>query len=851
MIRSAAAGVGNVLVLFGASTGRDGIGGASVLASAELGDADDVQAPDRPGRRPVRGEQAARVLAGAARPPGCWSSLQDLGAAGLTSSAGEMAAKGGVGLDIDVDAGAAARGRHGAVRDHGLRVPGADALRRRARRGRRRCWRCARSGRCAARAIGEVTGTGRMRVCAATSWSATCRSPALVDDCPLYDLAPAEPGGAAVPGARARCSARRRRARRRCSRCSASPNLASRRPLFEQYDCGRAVAHRAPARAGRRRRALAADMGEGALARDAIDGNGRRVAADPYRGTVEACWSARPTSPASAPSRSGSTNYLNFGNPEKPHIAWQLTEAVRGLGDACRALEAPVVGGNVSLYNEGAAGPIYPTPVVGMVGRAARPAPRRPPRLRARGRRDRARRLGRPRRRWPRSELAKLRGEPLPDGLPAVDVGEVRACSTRSARRCAAGALTSAHDIAEGGLRGRAGRVLPGRRARRRRWTCGDSGDVGRPVRRAPGRLRRLRPARGAGPRSASDPGRRLRHGRRRRARRAIGSLRERWSLAELRERDERARAALPLEVPGDARWVRQRAMRSAEILVGLLGAVSRPAPARRAPRSACRRRSCRCSAALLVGLRARPAAGRTSTRTSVFFVFLPPLLYGAGVQLVAARPARAAHGRSASWRSALVAATTVAVAVAVHALVPGFGWPEAFVLGAVLAPTDPVAAVAVDAARSRIRAAARRRSSRASRWSTTASALVLYRLAVGATVAGVVLGRSTAAWQLRRHGGVGRRARSASPSAWLIGRLRGRIDDAPNEITLSLLHAVRRLHRAPRRSASRASSPRSRSGLYLGSRSDGLFSARRADRGPAASGTRCIFLAGVDARSC
>ena len=106
----------------------------------------------------------------------------------------------------------------------------------------------------------------------------------------------------------------------------------------------------------------------GALA-VSIDGNGRRVAADPYWGTVAtvlecasnlACVGAEPL---------GTTNNLNFGNPEKGHIAWQLTESVRGLGDACRALRAPIVGGNVSLYNEGATGPIYPTPVIGMVGR--------------------------------------------------------------------------------------------------------------------------------------------------------------------------------------------------------------------------------------------------------------------------------------------------------------------------------------------------------------------------------------------------------------------------------------------------------------------------------------------------
>ena len=86
----------------------------------------------------------------------------------------------------------------------------------------------------------------------------------------------------------------------------------------------------------------------------------------------------------------GLTNCLNFGNPEKPHIAWQLTRAVAGLGDACRALGIPVVGGNVSLYNEGGEGPIYPTPVVGLVGEL--PDAARAGRLgfARRGRRDRA-----------------------------------------------------------------------------------------------------------------------------------------------------------------------------------------------------------------------------------------------------------------------------------------------------------------------------------------------------------------------------------------------------------------------------------------------------------------------------
>src|SRR5207244_5683404 len=146
-----------------------------------------------------------------------------------------------------------------------------------------------------------------------------------------------------------------------------SPSIASKRWAFEQYDS--IVGSRSARRAGAADAAvlaLAPDGGEGALA-VAIDGNGRRVACDPYTGTVEAVLECAANLACVGAEPLGLTNCLNFGNPEKPHIAWQLTESVRGLGDACRALGVPGVGGNVSLYNEGSGGPIYPTPVVGLV----------------------------------------------------------------------------------------------------------------------------------------------------------------------------------------------------------------------------------------------------------------------------------------------------------------------------------------------------------------------------------------------------------------------------------------------------------------------------------------------------
>ena len=181
-----------------------------------------------------------------------------------------------------------------------------------------------------------------------------------------------------------------------------------------------------------------------------IDCNGRRVAADPYTCTVEAVLECAANLACAGGEPLGTTNNLNFGNPEKPHIAWQLSEAVRGLGDACRALDAPIVGGNVSLYNEGATGPIYPTPVIGMVGRM--PDARDAGRLGFQRAGEQIALLGPFSSSLDASELSKLRGEPLPDGLPEIDLEAVREAQSAVRDAVRSGELSSAHDIAEGGL---------------------------------------------------------------------------------------------------------------------------------------------------------------------------------------------------------------------------------------------------------------------------------------------------------------------------------------------------------------------------------------------------------------
>jgi phosphoribosylformylglycinamidine synthase len=443
MIRSAAAGVGNVVVLFGSSTGRDGIGGASVLASAELG-VDDDKRPTVQVGDPFAGKKALECSLELLE-RGLLVSLQDLGAAGLTSSSAEMASKGGVGLDLDVS-----------------RVPLREAdmepFEIMVSESQERMLCVCEPERvdevlavCAkwevhGTAIGVVTGTGHLRVLDGDRVVGDVPVVALVDECPLYDLEPARPAAPLYappdatldPGADALAT---------LLALLASPNIASRLPLFQQYDW--IVQSRTVRRPGSADAAVLRLPGGNAIA-VAIDGSGRRVAADPYAGTVEAVLECAANLACVGAEPLGLTNCLNFGNPEKPHIAWQLSESIRGLGDACRALGVPVVGGNVSLYNEGAEGPIYPTPVVGIVG--GLPDAARAGRLAFARAGDAIGLVGPFAPRLAASELAKLRGEALPDGLGDLDVAAVRAAHEAVRDGVRAGALTSAHDIAEGGL---------------------------------------------------------------------------------------------------------------------------------------------------------------------------------------------------------------------------------------------------------------------------------------------------------------------------------------------------------------------------------------------------------------
>jgi phosphoribosylformylglycinamidine synthase II len=443
MVRAAAAGVGNAVVLMGASTGRDGIGGASVLASAELGDGDEAKRPTVQIGDPFEESKLLecclellekRLLV----------SLQDLGAAGLTSSASEMASAGGVGIEIDV---ARVPLREADMEPFEIMVSESQermlAVVEPARVGE--VIAVCEKWQTGAAEIGVVTDDGTVRVLRGGEVAGEMPVEALVEGCPLYDLEPAEPEGW-IYGNRPTLDAGAS-AEDTLLALLGAPSVASKRWAFEQYDSivGSRTARRPESADAAVLAIPEADSGIAV----SIDGNGRRVACDPYAGTVEAVLECAQNLACAGAEPLGLTNCLNFGNPEKPVPAWQLDRSVQGLADACEALGVPVVGGNVSLYNEGPEGPIYPTPVVGMVGELPDPNLAAPSAFAREG--DAIALLG-PFEPSPRgSELAKQRGE-LDLGLPQPDVAAVAAACAAVRAAVRAGALASAHDVSDGGL---------------------------------------------------------------------------------------------------------------------------------------------------------------------------------------------------------------------------------------------------------------------------------------------------------------------------------------------------------------------------------------------------------------
>ena len=434
LTRSAAAGPGNILVLFGASTGRDGIGGASVLASAELGEhgADDDKRPTVQVGDPFE-EKKLLECSLALLDSGLLVSLQDLGAAGLTSSASEMASKGEVGIDIDIAA-------------IPLREQGMEPFEVMVSESQERmlcvvepsnvdavlalCERWEVSGA----AIGTVTDSGRMRILRGGELLGDMPVRALVDDCPLYDLAPERSARSDLPGAAGDARARHRTPEETLLALLSSPNIASRRPLFEQYD---SIVQSRTVRRPEQADAAVLALGDGAALAVSIDCNGRRVAADPYRGRdgggagvlgqprVRRRAGARhhqqpelrqPREAAYRMAADGGRPRARRGmpRPARAHSRRQRLSLQRGFHGAdlphTRDRDGRPAAGRRTSRTDGVPEEGDAIALVGPFG----------PSLDA-------------------SELSKLRGQWLPDALPAFELQRSSPPSARSGTRCAPG----------------------------------------------------------------------------------------------------------------------------------------------------------------------------------------------------------------------------------------------------------------------------------------------------------------------------------------------------------------------------------------------------------------------------
>ena len=357
LMSAKATGAGNLLVLFGATTGRDGIGGASVLASAELSDADADKRPTVQIGDPFLGKKLIEVSVELTE-RGLVASLQDCGAAGLASSLSEMASEVGVEVHLDrvprreenmepweIMISESQERMVAVVRPGFLEAVQAVCDR----------WELNHA------VIGEVTDGGLLRCLWHGEEVGAIPARFLTDDCPRYVITgtPRAPQPLAptpnLPGDTAAT----------LLALLASPNIRSRGPIFEQYDhiVGSRTVRR-PGLDGAILR-LRPDMKGLALS---LDGTGRTGSLNPFYGGASAIFEAARNVACAGGEPIGLTDGLNFGNPEKGEIAWELQQSIEGLAQAAEALEVPIVSGNVSLYNETNGRALHPTPYVGCVG---------------------------------------------------------------------------------------------------------------------------------------------------------------------------------------------------------------------------------------------------------------------------------------------------------------------------------------------------------------------------------------------------------------------------------------------------------------------------------------------------
>ena len=445
IIKGVASGAGNAVYYVGAKTGRDGIHGAT-MASAEFDDKSSEKRPavqvGDPFMEKLLLEACLEVMK-----TDVLVGIQDMGAAGLTSSSCEMAGRGGAGIEIDVSL--VPQRETGMTPYEIMLSESQERMLLVVKRGREaEVERIFGRWDLHAVRIGEVTTDRMVRVKNRGDVVAEIPTTSLTDEAPLYRRPMAEPAylvearqlslsTLGAPGA----------APEVFRRLLLSPGIASKRWVYRQYD------HMV-----RTNTLLSPGLGAGvvrikgttrALALS-VDGNGRFVYLDPFAGAQLAVAEAARNVACAGGQPIGATNCLNFGNPERPEIMWQFARAVEGIGAACRALDIPITGGNVSLYNETDGKAIFPTPVLGVVGLIEDASTVVGRSFRAEG--DAVVLLGIGRGELGGSEYLKVvhglvRGVP-----PLLDLELERALQGLLVRGVSDGLVKSAHDCAEGGL---------------------------------------------------------------------------------------------------------------------------------------------------------------------------------------------------------------------------------------------------------------------------------------------------------------------------------------------------------------------------------------------------------------
>jgi len=360
---AAASGTGNPVIYLGSATGKDGIHGAT-FASDALGKDSEQKRPNVQIGDPF----AEKLLIEAtleALQTGAIVAIQDMGAAGLTCSTIEMASKGGVGMDVDLDL-------------VPMREDDMSAYELMLSESQERMLAVAEKGRenevldvfhkwgLKAVVIGHVTDTEFVTISRLGKVEACLNAKHLSDECPVYQSKIEIPDYFHTASRFDPSQLPKTDLHQNLLTLLASPEIASKRWVYEQYD--QQVQTQTTLSFGRGDAAVIAPRGTEKGIALKIDGNSRYCYLHPYRGGQLAVVEAARNVACTGADPKAVTDGLNFGNPTHPHVYWQFSEAVKGIADAAEAMDTPVISGNVSFYNESDIGEVFPTPLVGMLG---------------------------------------------------------------------------------------------------------------------------------------------------------------------------------------------------------------------------------------------------------------------------------------------------------------------------------------------------------------------------------------------------------------------------------------------------------------------------------------------------